>query len=156
MIENRKNPLPDKNNTDNTKILSDYLFDQSTPKEKDISENKIILCAMRLLKTRSHMSEYLKQSPLHDGDWVMLLELFVSGQNDTTYVKQLTLASAESSTAAMRRIDRLESEGLISRQPDHQDRRRVIVQLSEQGYAAVKMLLQNIFGTYPQVEEAIG
>ncbi|AZI35756.1 hypothetical protein NT2_10_01320 [Caenibius tardaugens NBRC 16725] len=117
---------------------------------KDIFENKMISEALRLLNTRSQMSEFFKSNPLHDGDWIMLLELFISGKSETIYVKQLALTSAESATAAMRRIDRLESEGLISRHPDHRDRRRVIVQLSEQGYAAVQMLLHNIFGSDTQ------
>ena len=129
----------------NNNIHSQSLNELS--REYETTDRHLINGAMRLLETRFKIAHALRHSPLHNTDWAMLLELFVGSQHSTIYVKQLILISGESSTAAMRRIVRLEEDGLITRHPDHHDRRRVIVQLSDQGFATVRMLLQNIFGS---------
>ena len=61
--------------------------------------------------------------------------------------------SGESTTSAMRRIDRLQEAGLLSRRPDPTDHRRVRVRLTGKGYAAMAAMLEHLFDT-PDTAEA--
>lgn len=57
--------------------------------------------------------------------------------------QQLTGALLLSSGAMTHRLDRLESAGLISRSPNPEDRRGVIVSLTAQGQRALRQVLDD-------------
>lgn len=65
-----------------------------------------------------------------DPVWAMVLELCAARLEERELsVTSLCLASGLPVTTALRRLDELEQEGRIKRQPDKTDRRRVFVEL---------------------------
>lgn len=81
-----------------------------------------------------------------DPAWDMMIELFIAvEQQRQLYVKDLVLLSGESATSAMRRIDRLQQSGLLLRQLDRADHRRMRVALTQKGHDAISAMLQQLF-----------
>lgn len=110
--------------------------------------------ARQARQLRSRMSHFLPRDLLVDPAWDMMIDLFIAaGTGERLYIKDLTLMSGESTTSAMRRIDRLQEAGLLSRRPDPTDHRRVRVRLTGKGYAAMAAMLEHLFDT-PDTAEA--
>lgn len=83
-----------------------------------------------------------------DPAWDMMVELVIAdGEQLPLFVKDLILLSGESAASAMRRIARLEEEGLVRRCHDQRDHRRVLVTLSDRGHAAMAAMLARLFDT---------
>lgn len=105
---------------------------------RNAADQRLIESARRWLSARRTIFELFPKDLLKDASWAMLLELFLNWEEGgICYVKQLIITSGESSTAAMRLLDRLEAGALIERMPDPLDRRRVMVQLTEFGRNAM-------------------
>lgn len=119
---------------------------RAAARNSSVAEKLLVEGARQLLQARLKMARIAPRGLLRDSAWDMMLELFISGEEGgILYVKQLMLASGESSTAAMRRIDRLEDAGFLERFPDPLDRRRVIVRLKERGRSAMLAMLEHVF-----------
>jgi len=102
--------------------------------------------ARQARQLRARMSLFLPRDLLVDPAWDMMIDLFVAaGTGERLFVKDLTLMSGESTTSAMRRIDRLQEAGLLSRHPDPTDHRRVRVRLTGKGYTAMAAMLDHLF-----------
>lgn len=123
---------------------------RAAAKDSSVAEKLLVEGARQLLRARLKMARIAPRGLLRDSAWDMMLELFINGEEGgILYVKQLMLASGESSTAAMRRIDRLEEAGFLERFPDPLDRRRVIVRLKERGHSAMLAMLEHVFEPHP-------
>lgn len=74
-----------------------------------------------------------------DPAWDMLLGLYAAhlGQHLVS-TSELVAASAVPATTALRWIDKLESVGLAKRTPDPEDKRRVWVEISDEGLAKMR------------------
>lgn len=106
----------------------------------------LVAGARQLLRARLRTARITPGGLLSDTAWDMMLELFIHAeQGEPLYVKQLLLLSGGSTTAAMRRIDRLERAGFIERRPDPVDGRRVVVRLGAAGRAAMLAVLRDVF-----------
>jgi DNA-binding MarR family transcriptional regulator len=78
----------------------------------------------------------LKEHDLAEGEWKLLNHLQLSKPPHRRSAGQLA-KRAELSTGAMtNRLDRLEEAGLVRRLPDPEDRRGVLVELTEEGQRA--------------------
>lgn len=120
-----------------------------------LAENRLVEGARQLLQARIRTAELFPKGILRDAAWDMLLELFVRGEEGgITYVKQLMIASGESTAGSMRRIERLTEAGFIARTSDPLDQRRVIVRLTERGRTALISMLQHIFEPQQEVPSA--
>ncbi|UYN94242.1 MAG: response regulator [Enhydrobacter sp.] len=98
-----------------------------------------------LRAVRKVRSRYFPSELFSDPCWEMLLDLYdgqLAGQDVT--VTSLGAASGASLTTALRRMDSLQSHGLIERSEDPADKRRTIVRLSRNGLEAV----ERFFDTY--------
>lgn len=81
-------------------------------------------------------------------DVIIVLRLFVNGElGQELYVKQVLAESGISATGTLRRIESLEAAGLVRRQPDGDDARRVRVSLTERGRNMVIAMVQQVYGT---------
>lgn len=102
--------------------------------------------ALRELKTiRRDRSAYFPAELFSDPCWEMLLDLYDArlGAEEVT-VTSLGAASGVPLTTALRRMETLQSHGLIDRVEDRGDKRRTIMKLTDQGLRAV----ENFFEAY--------
>jgi DNA-binding MarR family transcriptional regulator len=102
--------------------------------------------AQQARQLRSAMSKLGPRDLFVDPAWDMMIELFIAAeQRRTLCVKDLILLSGESSTSALRRIDRLQASELIARQLDRADHRRIRVELTPRGRTAMAAMLEHLF-----------
>lgn len=121
-----------------------------TPEGRSIENHQIVERARQLLLASKKFAAMGPRGLFRGSSWDMMLELFISGEEGRVlYVKQMMIASGESPTAAMRRIDRLDEAGFIVRIPDLLDQRRVIVRLTEAGRSAILEVLDHAFDPAP-------
>lgn len=69
------------------------------------------------------------------GEWAVLAELARSGEDSPLTPGQLAGAANVAPSSMTHRLDRMVERGLISRTPDPGNRTRVLVQLTDAGYA---------------------
>ena len=102
--------------------------------------------ARQLQHMRAKAAKLFPRDVFRDSAWDMVLELFIAGQeNRVLCVKELIFVSGETSTSALRRIDRLEAAGLLSRAHDPDDHRRMAVTLTSKGDEAMRAMLHSLF-----------
>lgn len=100
--------------------------------------------ARRLIADRRARDAVLGADLFYDPPWDMLLELFAShGEGKPNTVKTAVLATACPEATALRWIDRLEDRGLLSRQADLLDSRRIVA-LTAEGVAAMRNYLEQV------------
>ena len=83
---------------------------------------------------RRRMDETLSEYDLSFSDWGMLGHLTMSGPPYRSSPGQLSDKEGLSSGAMTNRLDRLEESGLVRRLPDPNDRRALLVELTEKGH----------------------
>src|SRR3954469_19383245 len=90
------------------------------------------------LRRRFHSmaDETLAELGLAEGEWKVLTTLRLSGSPHRKSVGQLAKRAELSSGAMTNRLDRLEKAGLVRRVPDPEDRRGVLVELTDTGHRA--------------------
>lgn len=83
-------------------------------------------------------NRHFPQSLFRETAWEMMLDLFIAHEERRRLcVKDLILATSETPTSALRKIDTLEALDLLERRTDPIDHRRVLVVLSERGLTAM-------------------
>lgn len=99
-------------------------------------EHAIDLAAERVWEARRARSQVLAPHLLGEPGWDMLIDLFIAErQGRVSLVKSVCLASGVPYTTAWRWLRVLEREGLVRLASDSKDLRRVVVRISETGYA---------------------
>lgn len=86
-----------------------------------------------------------------DPAWDILLELYaLSCEQQRTSVSKLCISAGVPATTALRWIEKLDADGLVTRQDDPLDGRRVWVALSDKGTTAMKgYLFELLAGAMP-------
>ena len=82
------------------------------------------------------LDETLEQYDLSSGDWKVLCSLRWQGKPHRRSAGDLARIAELSSGAMTNRLDQLEKGGLVKRLPDPDDRRGVLVELTESGLDA--------------------
>lgn len=85
---------------------------------------------------RRSMSETLAEHDLKLGEWAVLGQLRRVGPPYRKSPGELTEHAELSSGAMTNRLDRLEEAGLVRRLPNPEDRRSLLVELTDAGHAA--------------------
>lgn len=84
--------------------------------------------ARALLAGRRRRSSLMKGIRFYDPSWDMVLELYVADREHRALaVSQLCGVSGGSTTTALRHLEQMEALGYVSRGPDAEDRRRLLV-----------------------------
>ena len=82
---------------------------------------------------RRRMEETLAETGLSHGEWGLLGHLALAGRPYRDSPGALARKEGLSSGAMTNRLDRLEAAGLVRRLPNPDDRRALVVELTEQG-----------------------
>lgn len=98
-----------------------------------------------LLAARRTREDIISRELFADPAWDILLELYAARlAQRRVSISKLTIASAVPATTALRWIDKLESLGLLTRCGDPFDRRRVWIEISEDGEEKMRSCFQEI------------
>ena len=104
-----------------------------------------IRVAEHILQTRRLRSRFFPLHLFHEPAWHMLLELHLAtARNREVCVKDLVAASDGPATTAVRWIDHLERTGLLRRESDPVDRRRMVVAITDDARANMDAYLDEI------------
>lgn len=77
--------------------------------------------------------------------WDIMLDLFIAdGEGKTVSVSSACIGSAAPATTGLRWLGVLADEGLVSRENDPQDHRRVMVRLTPTGHAAMERFFETV------------
>ncbi|MBC2669607.1 transcriptional regulator [Novosphingobium piscinae] len=100
------------------------------------NERAIDLAAERVWEARRARAQVIAPHLLGEPGWDMMIDLFIAErQGRVSLVKSVCLASGVPYTTAWRWLRVLEREGLVRLTSDSKDLRRVVVRISESGYA---------------------
>ena len=92
---------------------------------------------------------------LNPGEFGVLIELRLAGPPYRMTPTQLYNRSLITSGGMTGRIDRLERRGLVCRSPDPDDRRSILVELTEGGYDLIEAAAPTHFGTMESLAEGL-
>jgi DNA-binding MarR family transcriptional regulator len=99
----------------------------------------LALHARTLIAARTARRRYFAEDLFSDPAWDILLELYaLRCEQQRTSVSKLAMAAGIPVTTALRWLERLNKDGLIVREPDPLDGRRVWVALSDDGFAGME------------------
>lgn len=103
--------------------------------------------AQRVQRTRIHANMIFGSRFLSDPRYEMLLELYIAHHEAREVsVSDLALAADIPSTTGLRKLEKLEGDGLVYRQPDRCDRRRSWVKPSPKVLRDFDQLLDELGG----------
>ena len=103
----------------------------------------------RILSARAARRQFFSADLFADPAWEILLELYaLECEQRRISVSKLCLAAAVPSTTALRWLDKLQADGLITRVADPLDARRVWVSMSPAGFEAMGSYLRELARGY--------
>ena len=95
--------------------------------------------AQAIFRDRQRRSKYLPTVPFADPAWDLLLDLYFRGANgEIVTVSNACMAAGVPTTTALRWIDILIDLGLVTREADVADRRRILLRLTDEAQASLK------------------
>ncbi len=104
--------------------------------DRDVSPMAVFTRLYRLSKyLNRRIAAVFRRHGLHDGEFDLLATLYRSGESKGLTPNALRRAAVLSSGAMTNRLDRLESAGLVQRVANPDDRRSLLIRLSDRGRA---------------------
>lgn len=104
----------------------------------------------RVIAARAARRNHFEGDLFADPAWDILLELYALRREQRRIsVSKLCIAAAVPTTTALRWLDKLHADGLVLREDDPCDGRRVWVALSDKGAKALEGYLQDIGNAFP-------
>lgn len=131
----------------NAPVASSLLAGATQQADITQAEKSVALAsvARSVLEARRKLERICSGEVPRDAAWDMMLELFIARQTGRLLcVKELTLLCGTSPAGAVRRLDRLQTAGLICRKTDGQDHRRIQVDLTVRGFEAMQAILEDM------------
>lgn len=105
----------------------------------------LVELAKREYNRRALRTEFFARSYFGEPAWDILLDLFVTQAGGyRVSVTSACIASRVAATTALRWLAILEKEGLILRRPDHQDKRREWIEITELGHNRLRAYLRAV------------
>lgn len=102
-----------------------------------------------LVAARADRDAIFQSGLFSDPAWDMMLDLAVAEATGRPIsVTSLCIASGVPTTTALRRIDDLKDAGLVDRAPDPRDKRRILVNLTDQGRERMQAFVRRQAGRF--------
>lgn len=121
--------------------------------ECDVSPMAVFTRVYRLSKYLNRsVATVFRRHGLHDGEFDLLATLYRSGQPKGLTPNALRHAAVLSSGAMTNRLDRLETAGLIQRVANPEDRRSLLIRLSDEGRAVLLGCLDEYLATLHRLQ----
>lgn len=121
--------------------------------DADVSPMAIFTRLYRLSKYLNRsVATVFRRHGLHDGEFDLLAILYRSGQPQGLTPNALRHAAVLSSGAMTNRLDRLEAAGWIQRMPNPDDRRSLLIRLSDEGQTVLLGCLDNYLSTLHELQ----
>ena len=98
------------------------------------------------------IADVFRKHGLHDGEFDLLATLYRSGQPQGLTPNALRHAAVLSSGAMTNRLDRLEMAGLIQRVSNPEDRRSLLIRLTDQGQTVLLGCLDEYLATLHDIQ----
>jgi len=118
---------------------------KAEPPGRNTPENRRLEVLRALQQSRIARDKFFPKGLFEDPCWDMLLDLMMNHlRGRRISVSSLCVASGAAQTTALRRISELNECGLVRRVADERDGRRVFVELTEQGIAALSSYIEHI------------
>ncbi|KAA0682267.1 response regulator [Roseomonas genomospecies 6] len=115
------------------------------PASAAAGENRRLAVLKALQQSRVARDKFFPKGLFEDPCWDMLLDLMANHlRGRRISVSSLCMASGVAQTTALRRISELHDRGLVRRIADEKDGRRVFIELTEQGIAALYGYVEHI------------
>ena len=117
----------------------------STPSVVAAGANDHLSVLQAMQRKRAARGKFFPKGLFEDPCWDMLLDLMINHlQGRRISVSSLCIASGVAQTTALRRIADLHDRGLVRRIADAKDGRRVFIELTEAGVAAMKRYVDSV------------
>ena len=124
--------------------------------EYETSSLEVVLRILRAFHFIDHVLVQGETSHgLNPGEFGVLIELRLAGSPYRMTPTQLYNRSLVTSGGMTGRIDRLERRGLVCRSPDPDDRRSVLVELTDSGYELIEAAAPTHFGNMERLAEGL-
>jgi DNA-binding MarR family transcriptional regulator len=102
----------------------------------DESVQRVVTAVRRLARRLNQWYDrQLADLDISTGEWAVLSELARIGDGEALTPSQLAAAANVAPSSMTHRLDRMVERGLISREPDTGNRTRVLVRMSDAGWA---------------------
>lgn len=116
-----------------------------TPDNIAISDADLIQLARRISNFRRKRDTLFGQLIFAEPEWDILLDLFAqSGFGRRVSMSSLCIAAAVPTTTAVRCINAMVDQGVLTKSPDATDARRVLIDLTEESRQKMRTLLLQI------------
>jgi hypothetical protein len=121
------------------------MTDSSTDKESIFFKQELLEKCQKIYSLRRNRDQIFgKMGMFCDPAWDILLDLFMGHlRGDRISVTSVGIAACAPITTALRWLSILEKDGLVSREHDPADRRRMFVSLTDSAIASMTKTLEN-------------
>ena len=122
------------------------LLEKAEKHGEPVSRDRLVDFACRIYDTRQKRSRYFHSSLLGEPVWDMLLALFcLPSRWEKLTIGGLANAAGVPLTTGLRWMKLIEQKGLIEREPDPFDARRVYVRLTDRGEQVMREYLSAVY-----------
>ena len=117
----------------------------SAPVEQAFSDEDLVQLARRISHWRRKRDAMFEPVIFADPEWDILLDLFAQGGFDQRVsMSSLCIAASVPTTTAMRSINAMVEQGVLARSRDMADARRVLIELTEETRAKMRIWLLGV------------
>jgi DNA-binding MarR family transcriptional regulator len=156
-VKERKTPLPTGDTQPEWQLLFDKLAEiearlpavPDTPPAAGMSDRKLAVMASSIYQARRRRLQHFDESLFGEPAWDMLLDLFVNrASGRRVNITSLCLAADVAQSTGLRYVALLEQKGLVERMPAGDDRRVILVDLTQEGFKAMRRYVVEGIGRF--------
>ena len=122
----------------------------SAPALATVSEMELVQLARRISQMRRKRDALFAPLTFADPEWDILLDLFAEGGfSRRVSMSSLCIAASVPTTTAVRCINAMVEQGLLTKSRDANDARRVLIELTEESRAKMRLWLTRVARDLP-------